>query len=56
MADLSIERSEKVTTPLTALVDSVPDSVPPPGLVLIAIVTVALLDVTVFPPRPATSA
>ena len=54
MAERSIERSEKVTTPLTALVDRVPESVPPPGLVLIAIVTVALLVLTRLPPASST--
>lgn len=50
MPVLSIERSANVTTPLLGVVDRVPDSVPPPGLVLIATVTVALLDVTVLLP------
>ena len=51
---MSIERSANVATPLVALIDSVPDSVPPPGFVLIAMVTVALLDVIVFPPASST--
>ena len=50
---MSIDRSANVATPFVALTDTVPDRVPPPGFVLIAIVTVALLDVIVFPPASA---
>ena len=53
---MSIDRSANVATPLDALTDTVPDSVPPPGFVLIAIVTVALLEVTGFPPASSTGA
>ena len=38
-----------VATPFTAATVLVPDSVPPPGLVPIATVMLALLDVTVLP-------
>ena len=54
MPVLLIDRSANVATPLLAGSDTVPDSVPPPGLVPIATVTVALLDVTVFPPASCT--
>ena len=47
---LLIARSSNVVTPATAGSETVPESVPPPGFVPIAIETVALLDVTVFPP------
>ena len=50
MPILLIERSLKVATPATALVESVPLSVPAPGFVPIAIVTVALLEVTTLLP------
>src|SRR3954467_4663918 len=44
-----MDRLEKVATPLTADTVAVPDSVPPPGLVPIATVTLAVELVTVFP-------
>ena len=44
-----MERVEKLATPLTAATVSVPDSVPPPGLVPIATVTLAVELVTVLP-------
>src|SRR5437868_13847082 len=43
-----MERLEKVHTPSTAATVPVPDSVPPPGLVPIATVTVAAELVTVL--------
>ena len=43
-----------MTTPLLGVVDNVPDNVPAPGLVLIATVTVALLDVTMLLPASCT--
>src|SRR5256885_934916 len=43
-----MDRVENVATPLTAATVAVPDSVPPPGLVPIATVTVALELVTVL--------
>src|SRR5258706_320357 len=46
---LSMERLEKVATPLTAATVVVPESVPPPGLVPMAMATLALELVTVFP-------
>src|SRR5689334_1200590 len=46
---LSIDRLENVATPFTAPTDTVPDSVPAPGLVPIASVTVPFTEVTVFP-------
>lgn len=46
---LSIERLEKVATPLTALTVAVPDSVPPDGFVPIASDTEAVEVVTVLP-------
>src|SRR5688572_22307527 len=46
---LSIERLENVATPLTAATVVVPESVPPPGLVPIATVMLAVELVTVFP-------
>ena len=49
MPDLLIDRSLKVATPLEAATVVVPDSVPPPGLVPIAAVTLAALAVR-FPP------
>ncbi|HEX4529934.1 MAG TPA: hypothetical protein VIA11_10955 [Acidimicrobiia bacterium] len=45
----SIERPEKVATPLTALTVLVPDSVPVPGFVPMASVTDDVSEVTVFP-------
>ena len=45
---------EKVATPLTAETVVVPDSVPPPGLLPMAIVTLAAELVTVFPPKSCT--
>src|SRR5687767_15170560 len=44
-----MDRFEKVATPATADTVVVPDSVPPPGLVPIATVTLAVELVTVFP-------
>src|SRR6185295_13556023 len=44
-----MERLENVATPLTAATVAVPDSVPPPGLVPIATVMLAVELVTVFP-------
>ena len=44
-----MERLEKVATPLTADTVVVPASVPPPGLVPIATVMLAVEPVTVFP-------
>src|SRR5688572_18085890 len=44
-----MERLEKVATPPTADTVVVPDSVPPPGLVPIATVMLAVELVTVFP-------
>src|SRR3954469_23287962 len=44
-----MERVEKVATPLAAATVSVPDSVPPPGLVPMATVTLAVELVTVLP-------
>src|SRR5437868_5801066 len=49
MPVLSMERLEKEATPLTAATLLVPDSVPPPGLVPIATVTLAVELVTVLP-------
>src|SRR5438477_3829706 len=43
-----MDRLEKVATPLTAAAVAVPDSVPPPGLVPIATVTLAVELVTVL--------
>src|SRR3954469_25873337 len=43
-----MERLEKVATPLTAATVVVPDSVPPPGLVPIATVMLAVELVTVL--------
>src|SRR5207248_999600 len=45
---LSIDSPGNVATPLEAFTVAVPDSVPLPGLVPIAIVTLAELDVTVL--------
>src|SRR5436189_3177994 len=53
--DLSMDRLEKVATPLTADTVAVPDSVPPPGLVPIATVMLAEELVTVFPNASATT-
>ena len=50
MPVLLIDRSANVATPLVAVVDNVPDNVPPPGFVPMAALMVALLEVTVFPP------
>ena len=51
MPDLAIEQPAKVATPDVAATGFVVHvNVPPPGLVPIANVTLALLDVTVFPP------
>src|SRR6185295_3925153 len=47
--DLLMERLENVATPLTAATVVVPDSVPPPGLVPIATVMLAVEPVTVLP-------
>src|SRR5262245_25444110 len=47
--DLSMERLEKVATPPTADTVVVPDSVPPPGLVPMATVMLAVELVTVLP-------
>src|SRR5262245_53957023 len=44
-----MERLEKVATPATAVAVVVPDSVPPPGLLPRATVTLAVELVTVFP-------
>src|SRR5436190_112125 len=44
-----MERLENVATPATAATVVVPDSVPPPGLVPIATVTLAVELVTVLP-------
>src|SRR6185295_19192655 len=44
-----MERLEKVATPLAAATVSVPASVPPPGLVPMATVTLAVELVTVLP-------
>src|SRR5438045_2759733 len=44
-----MDRLEKVATPATAATVVVPDSVPPPGLVPIATVTLAVELVTVLP-------
>src|SRR5687767_2460199 len=44
-----MERLENVATPLTAATVVVPDSVPPPGLVPIATVMLAVELGTVFP-------
>src|SRR5437762_1626013 len=44
-----MDRLENVATPLTADTVAVPDSVPPPGLVPMATVTLALEPVTVLP-------
>src|SRR5688572_18380587 len=44
-----MDRLENVATPLTAATVVVPDSVPPPGLVPIATVMLAVELVTVFP-------
>src|SRR5256885_11112964 len=44
-----MERVENVATPLTAATVAVPDSVPPPGLVPIATVMLAVELGTVFP-------
>src|SRR5688572_5028291 len=44
-----MDRLEKVATPLTAATVVVPDSVPPPGLVPTATVTLAVELVTVLP-------
>src|SRR5512141_1302353 len=44
-----MDRLEKVATPFTAATVVVPDSVPPPGLVPMATVMLALEPVTVFP-------
>src|SRR4029453_17708355 len=46
---LSMERVENVAMPATADTVVVPDSVPPPGLVPIATVTLAVELVTVLP-------
>src|SRR5690348_12600473 len=44
-----MDRLENVATPLAAETVAVPDSVPPPGLVPMATVTLALELVTVLP-------
>src|SRR4051812_45795538 len=44
-----MERFEKLATPLTAATLVVPDSVPPPGLALMASATVAVELVAVLP-------
>src|SRR5512147_1691992 len=49
MPDLSMDRLEKLATPFTADTVVVPDSVPPPGLVPMATVMLAVELVTVFP-------
>ncbi len=46
---MSIDRPEKVATPLTALTVVVPESVPPPGFVPMAMVTWSVAEVTVLP-------
>src|SRR5438876_1112833 len=46
---LSMDRLENVATPLTAATVVVPESVPPPGLVPIAAVMLAVELVTVLP-------
>src|SRR3954468_10977222 len=51
-----MERLEKVATPLTAATVAVPDSVPPPGLVPIATVMLAVELVTVLPKASCTAA
>src|SRR5262249_44788749 len=48
-------RVEKVATPATAATLVVPPSVPPPGLVPMAMATVAVEVVTVFPNASCTS-
>ena len=48
MPDLSMERLEKVATPATAAMVSVPERVPVPGLAPMATVTLAVELVTVF--------
>ena len=48
---LLIERVLKVATPFTAATVAVPASAPLPGLVPIATVTLAVLDVTALPSR-----
>src|SRR5689334_20488257 len=48
---LSMDRLEKVAMPLTAATTTVPDSVPPPGLVVMANVMVLVAPGTVTPPR-----
>ena len=45
-----------MATPAVAASETVPESVPPPGLVPIAMPTVAVLDVTVFPTASCTIA
>ena len=50
-----MERLENVATPFTAVRVVVPASVPPPGLLPIAIVTFAVELVTVFPPASCTT-
>src|SRR5512143_2092102 len=49
MPALSMDRLENVATPLTAATVVVPDSVPPPGLVPMATVMLAVELVTVLP-------
>ena len=49
MPALSMLKVEKVATPLTALTVAVPASVPLPGLVPMASVTLVVALVTVFP-------
>ncbi len=44
-----MDNVENVATPLTAATEAVPDSVPPPGLVAMAAVTLPLNPVAVFP-------
>src|SRR5215212_9983769 len=44
-----MDRLEKVATPATAATVAVPDSVPPDGLVPMAMVTLSVADVTVLP-------
>src|SRR5678816_1670868 len=44
-----MDRLENVATPLTAATVAVPESVPPPGLVPMATVTLAVELVTVLP-------
>src|SRR5436190_4359073 len=48
---MSMDRLENDATPLIALTVNVPDSVPPPGLVVIAKVMAAVEPVTVPPPE-----